>query len=225
MQTSVRKPTRTPARVAALATAAVFATALPALPAVAATAQEAPRATAGTQAATVQAAAAKSHTYLSYKKNKKDPSNSRLSLIYVQQVNADKNRSWTVKTWRAGSGLGTKKNAKSKYGQDACKKSVGWLPNGTYKIEYFKNNFAGTINGHVWKLEDKWCKGKKAKRTELFIHSEMKSNGKQGRTEPTRWDGNGDYKSLGCIKLKPADARQLKSYRSSYPIPKKLYVS
>lgn len=221
MHTSVRKPTRTLARAVAVGVATVLAAAVPAAEA---GAQEAPRA-AGTQAATAQAAAAKSHTYLSYKKNKKDPSDSRLSFIYVQQTSPDRIRSWTVATWRAGSGRGTKHNT---IGRNACQKNVGWLPNGTYKIEYFKSNFVGRINGLVWKLEDKACNTKKGTkpRDGLFIHSEMKSNGKQGKTEPTRWDGNSDYVSEGCIKLKPADAHKLKSYRStSYPKPTKLYVS
>ncbi|GAA3092459.1 hypothetical protein GCM10017562_74690 [Streptomyces roseofulvus] len=173
-------------------------------------------------------AAARSYTYLQFKKNKKDPSNSRLSLIHVRQISPDKTRSYVLDSWRAGSGLGDAKNAKRKVGQNPCQSNVGWLPSGDYKIEYFKNNFAGTINGIVWKLQDKRCKanGKKGtKRDALFIHSEMKSNGKQGRTEPTRWDGNGDYKSAGCIKLKPSDIRELKGYRSNFPKPTRLYVS
>jgi hypothetical protein len=157
----------------ALAAAGAAALAVGLLPA-AAGAQEsaAPQSAAGTAAG--EAAAARSYTYLQFKKNKKDPSNSRLSLVHVRQISPDK----TV-------------------GQNPCQKNAGWLPSGDYKIEYFKNDFAGTINGIVWKLQDKRCKsnGKKGtKRDALFIHSEMKSNGKQGRTEPTRWDGNGDYK-------------------------------
>jgi hypothetical protein len=175
--------------------------------------------------ATKAAAAAKTYTYLSYKKNKKDPSNSRLSLVFVQQINPDKIRSFTVDSWRAGSGLGT---AKNKIGRDACVSRVGWLPSGTYSIQKFYNNHVGTVNGISWLLNDKRCKndGKSGtKRTELFIHSEMKPNGKPGSTESTRWDGNSDYKSLGCIKLKPSDIRELKGYRSNYPKPTKLYVS
>ncbi|WP_228975640.1 L,D-transpeptidase family protein [Streptomyces sp. DH12] len=172
-------------------------------------------------AAAPTTAAAKSYTYLSFKKNAHDPSNSRLHLVYVQQVNADKTRSYVVDSWRAGSGIG---DAKNKAGRNACKRNQGWLPNGTYQIKAFHNNYAGRINGIVWHLSNKKCSNG-TPRTELFIHSEMKSNGKQGSTEPTRWDGNGDYKSEGCIKLKPSDVRELKGYRSNYPKPTKLYVS
>ncbi|MFI6108151.1 L,D-transpeptidase family protein [Streptomyces sp. NPDC051310] len=208
----------------ALATAGAAAVAVGLVPAAAgAQASAAPQA-AGVATAKA-AAAAKSYTYLQYKKNKKDPSNSRLSLIHVQQISPDKTRSYVLDSWRAGSGLGT---AKNKVGRNACQSNVGWLPSGDYKIEYFKNNFVGTINGIVWKLQDKRCKanGKKGtKRDALFIHSEMKSNGKQGSSEPTRWDGNGDYKSAGCVKLKPSDIRELKGYRSNFPKPTRLYVS
>lgn len=225
MSMRTRRPARRTLR--AIATAGTVAVAVGLLPA-AAGAQEA-RETAPVVATEVAEAAkamkAKNFTYLSYKKNKKDPSNSRLSLVFVQRVNPDKTRTWTVDTWRAGSGRGT---AKNKIGRNACVSNVGWLPNGTYKIKGYHNNFDGRINGHVWQLQDMRCKnsGKKGtKRDALFIHSEMKPNGKPGKSEPERWDGNSDYVSEGCIKLKPADVRELKSYRSVYPKPSKLYVS
>ncbi|WP_328840698.1 L,D-transpeptidase family protein [Streptomyces europaeiscabiei] len=215
-------------RLRAIATAGVAAVAVSLLPSAAgaqepgaaAGAPDAPRAAEGTSA---EAAAAKGSTYLEFKKNKKDPSNSRLSFYFVQQVDSDKTRTWRVASWRAGSGLGT---ADNKVGRDGCKSNVGWLPSGTYNITNFSSNFSGKINGIVWRLSNKKCTGKaKTERTALFIHSEMKSNGKQGSTEATRWDGNSDYKSNGCVKLKPADVRELKSYRSSYPKPTRLYVS
>ncbi|MBO0512823.1 hypothetical protein [Streptomyces beijiangensis] len=174
---------------------------------------------------TTKAAAAKSYTYLQFKKNSKDPSNSRLSLVYVQVVNPDKVRTWTLSTWRAGSGLGA---ANNKIGRNACIPNQGWLPNATYNIGTFYNNHVGTVHGIAWDIGNKRCKGggkSGQNRTELFVHSEMLSNGKQGTSEPTRWDGNGDYKSYGCIKMKPADVRALKGYRSNYPKPTKLYVS
>ncbi|MFJ5712296.1 hypothetical protein [Streptomyces sp. NPDC093105] len=215
----------------ALATAGAAAVAVGLVPAAAgaqASAAAAQPAAVVSTAKAPAAAAARSYTYLQFKKNKKDPSNSRLSLIHVRQISPDKTRSYVLDSWRAGSGLGDAKNAKRKVGQNPCQTNVGWLPSGDYKIEYFKNNFAGTINGIVWKLQDKRCKanGKKGtKRDALFIHSEMKSNGRQGSSERTRWDGNGDYKSAGCIKLKPSDIRELKGYRSNFPKPTRLYVS
>ncbi|MER5888995.1 hypothetical protein ABT160_34660 [Streptomyces sp. NPDC001941] len=200
----------------AAAATGVAAVALGVMPASAGAAPQA------ADAGTAQAAAAKSYTYLSYKKNVKDPTNSRLSLVYVQVVNPDKVRTYTVDSWRAGSGLGGKKGS---VGQNECASSRGWLPNGSYNVEFFRSNYSGRINGIVWKLSNHKCKTGKVTRTELFIHSEMKSNGKPGSTESTRWDGNSDYKSEGCIKLKPADVRELKGYRSNYPLPQKLYVS
>ncbi|WP_328222275.1 hypothetical protein [Streptomyces sp. NBC_00310] len=218
MNSGTSRPLRR--RLKAIATAGAAAVAVSLLPS-AAGAQEAGASAA--EETSVEAAAAKGSTYLSFKKNKKDPSNSRLSFYFVQQVAPDKTRTWRVASWRAGSGLGT---ADNKIGRDGCKSNVGWLPSGTYNITTFSSNFSGKINGIVWQLSNKRCTGKaKTERTALFIHSEMKSNGKQGSTESTRWDGNSDYKSNGCVKLKPADVRELKSYRSSYPKPTRLYVS
>ncbi|MGI5403012.1 L,D-transpeptidase family protein [Streptomyces sp. CA-135486] len=218
--------TRRPARRAlqAIAAAGTAAVAVGLLPA-AAGAQETREAAPVAATEVTEAAKAKNFTYLSFKKNKKNPSNSRLSLVFVQQVNPDKVRTWTVDTWRAGSGLGT---AKNKIGRNACVSNVGWLPNGTYKIKGYYNNFDGRIKGHVWQLQDMRCKngGKKGtKRDALFIHSEMRRDGSRGTSEPQRWDGNSDYLSEGCIKLKPADIRELRDYRSVYPRPSKLYVS
>jgi hypothetical protein len=207
----------------AIAMAGVAAVAVSLLPSAAGAQETAASAASVTEETSVAGAAAKGTTYLQFKKNKKDPSNSRLSLYFIQQVTPDKTRTWRVDSWRAGSGLGT---ATNKIGRDGCKSFVGWLPSGTYNIKSFHNNFEGDINGIVWRLSDKRCKGKsKTNRTALFIHSEMKKNGNPGSTEKTRWDGNSDYTSNGCVKLKPADIRELKSYRSSYPKPTRLYVS
>ncbi|MCQ0025552.1 hypothetical protein M4914_23180, partial [Streptomyces somaliensis DSM 40738] len=184
-------------------------------------------AAARTDAPAPAAAAAKSYTYPSFKKNWHDPSNSRLSLVYVQQVGADKTRSHVVDGWRAGSGIGDAKNkntAAGELGRNECARNKGRLPDGTYKTKSFHGNYAGAIKGIVRHLSDTRRKNG-TPRTELFVHSGMRSDGKQGSTEPTRWDGNGDYKSAGCINLKPSDARELKGCRSHYPRPARLYVS
>ncbi|MEU4352926.1 hypothetical protein [Streptomyces sp. NPDC023838] len=174
-----------------------------------------------TSATTTKAAASRSYTYLSFKINRKDTSNSRLSLVYVQVVNPDKVHTYTVKSWRAGSGTGS---------TNSCLSKRGVLPSATYDIKTFDAHHPGGphgVNGISWYIGDKHCKphGKGTNRTELFIHSEMLPSGKQGSSEPYRWDGNSDYKSNGCIKLKPSDARDLAGYRSTYPRPGKLYVS
>lgn len=49
---------------------------------------------------------------------------------------------------------------------------------------------------------------KKVTRTEMFIHSEMNRDGGQGSAENRRWDGAGDYRSNGCVKLAPARHRE-----------------
>ncbi|MFF8928228.1 L,D-transpeptidase family protein [Streptomyces longwoodensis] len=199
--------------VAAVAATGAALTVIGMLPATAATA-----ATDGTatRAAGSSTAATRSYTYLSFKKNSSNPTNSRLSLIYVQQ-SGDRVHSFTVASWRAGSGNGSR---------NSCARNAGWLPNGTYKIRAFYNHHNGGprgVNGISWLLNDARCSNG-TPRTALFIHSEMLPSGAQGRSEPYRWDGNSDYKSAGCIKLKPSDVRQLKGYRANYPHPTKLYV-
>ncbi|MEU0163186.1 hypothetical protein ABZ154_31405 [Streptomyces sp. NPDC006261] len=155
---------------------------------------------------------AKPKQYLKFVKNKKNPSNSKLHLMAAGKKKP-------VATWRAGSGNGS---------TNACKPNAGWLPNGSYKIEFHKKNFNGSaIKGYVIKLQDKKCSNG-TKRTELFIHSEMQKNGKQGpkrgKDSPWRWDGNGDYKSLACIKLKPAHIKSLFTKSSAKGWPKTLKV-
>ncbi|MFI8358207.1 hypothetical protein [Streptomyces cyaneofuscatus] len=152
--------------------------------------------------------------YLKFVKNKKSPTNSKLHLI-----KKGKKKDTSVVSWRAGSGNGS---------TNACKPNAGWLPNGSYKIEFHKKNFNGSaIKGYVIKLQDKKCSNG-TKRTELFIHSEMQKNGKQGpkkgKDSPWRWDGNGDYKSLACIKLKPAHIKSLFTKSSAKGWPKTLKV-
>ncbi|MEV6548388.1 hypothetical protein AB0M57_06705 [Streptomyces sp. NPDC051597] len=209
--------------VVAMAVAGIGALPAQASPAHAKTAQEQSAASATSATSTTstsgKAAASRSYTYLSFKINKKDTSNSRLSLVYVQVVNPDKVRTYTVKTWRAGSGTGS---------TNSCLKNRGVLPKGDYRIRSFeahKDGGKGGIHGLAWYIGEHLCKPHGVKRDALFVHSEMLPNGKQGKTEPYRWDGNSDYKSNGCIKLKPSDARDLAGFRSNYPHPGKLYVS
>ncbi|MEU0846313.1 hypothetical protein ABZ370_43740 [Streptomyces sp. NPDC005962] len=161
------------------------------------------------------AAAAGGHTYLQFTK-RSSPQNSRLSLVLVPASSPGHPR--TLGSWRAGSGNGSK---------DTCASNAGWLPNGTYKIQRFDNHHDGGlrgINGISWYVGDHECHSGHP-RTELFIHSEMLPSGRAGSSEPYRWDGNSDYKSNGCIKLKPSDIRKLRSlYTSGSPKPTKLYV-
>lgn len=113
---------------------------------------------------------------------------------------------WTAGTqkasWRAGSGNGGNWN-------NECVRNEGHLPNGRYKILGWYNNYDGSvINGRAVRLEDKQCVNG-TWRTELFIHSEQTVNNEQGGTEGSRWDGENDYKSEGCVKMHPTDIASL----------------
>ncbi|MGX4694599.1 L,D-transpeptidase family protein [Streptomyces sp. JNUCC 63] len=164
---------------------------------------------------TVQAASS-NYTYLEFKKGS-NSQNSRLYFVYVQSSNPDHPRIHTLGSWRAGSGSGSK---------NTCASNAGWLPNGTYTVKKFYAHHDGGphgVNGIAWYIGDHKCHSGRW-RTDLFIHSEMLPSGKAGSSEPYRWDGNSDYKSNGCIKLKPSDIRALRSLQASYPNPHKLYV-
>lgn len=170
------------------------------------------------QAATPTAAAASSAYYFHFDKNPKNPADSRL---YLKKSVPGKDK--VIRSYRAGSGQGSK---------DECASFRGWLPNGDYRVlrhERKKNGGKSGINGYAIHVEDKWCKGRKTKRTELFIHSEMLPNGKQGpkkgKDSPYRWDGVIDYYSYGCIKITPSDIRDLFKAADRYGWPKKLKVT
>jgi len=143
--------------------------------------------------------------------DKKTNTDSRLILVKTQPNKPAQK----VASWRAGSGTTT----------DSCAKNKGWLPNGTYEIKRYNTNYNGSlIKGYAFQLSDKRCKPGGTLRNELFIHSEMKRDGNQGSTEPTRWDGNSDYKSAGCIKLKPSDIRSVYKTAKSVGFPRTLKV-
>ncbi|MFD4998628.1 L,D-transpeptidase family protein [Streptomyces buecherae] len=139
--------------------------------------------------------------------------NSRLELV-KRTAGRDK----VLKKYKAGSGQ-TK---------DTCAVGKGWLPNAEkkpYAVQWHRKNFDGIINGLVIKLSDRKCHNG-TKRTELFIHSEMKPNGKQGSIESERWTNSNpnDYYSNGCIKLNPTDIKDLFKRLDRIGWPKKLYV-
>ncbi|MBQ0967455.1 peptidoglycan-binding protein [Streptomyces sp. RK23] len=140
---------------------------------------------------------------LEFSKNWKYPTYSKLSLVRDGKV---------LKSWRAGSGMGSK---------DECASAKGWLPSGAYKVRaHFTNRDGDAIDGYAIQLPDKTCRPKagtkqqRVTRTELFIHSEMTRNGGQGKDNPNRddadrWESANDYRSLGCIKLTPTDIKDL----------------
>jgi hypothetical protein len=113
---------------------------------------------------------------------------------------------WTYGTakrdWQAGSGNGGNWN-------NECVRNEGHLPNGRYRILGWHRNYDGSvINGRAVHLEDKQCTNG-TWRTELFVHSEQTVNNTQGNTEGSRWDGDEDYKSEGCVKMNPGDIEEL----------------
>jgi hypothetical protein len=122
---------------------------------------------------------------------------------------------------RAGSGIDT----------DACQ-HYNWIPRGYYSVLWHDDYFDGTkIQGRVWRLSDYQCSNG-IRRTELFIHSE--ENSQQGQTcyasaeSPFCWEGDGDYRSYGCIKLArrpvPSDLRQVDAFVHAYEAAPDLWV-
>ncbi|MEF9886798.1 L,D-transpeptidase [Streptomyces sp. P9-A4] len=131
-------------------------------------------------------------TTLVFDKNRSDPTDSRLSVFKGTKL-------WA--TYRAGSGLKV---------TDDCVRARGWLPNGNWKIKLKTPTYNGNlIKGYAIHLEDMKCSKGTLTRTEMFIHSEMNRDGSAGGTEPRRWDGAGDYKSNGCVKLNPTDIKKM----------------
>ncbi|WP_077801013.1 L,D-transpeptidase family protein [Streptomyces sp. JHA26] len=137
-------------------------------------------------------AAARQATTLVFDKNQGDPTNSRLSVYQGKKL-------WA--TYRAGSGTGVKND---------CVRNKGWMPNGNWKIKLKSRTYNGEyIKGYAVYLQDMKCSKRTLTRTEMFIHSEMNRDGSSGRTETRRWDGAGDYKSNGCVKLHPTDIKKM----------------
>lgn len=97
-------------------------------------------------------------------------------------------------SWRSGSGTNT----------NACDDNDGWLPGGWYDTPFMTQDHQGVIIwGRAWRLTDKYCVGGNTLRDALFIHTEETHENKQDPTdEPHNWDGEGDYYSDGCIKLR-----------------------
>jgi hypothetical protein len=162
---------------------------------------------AASEQAEVKASDGTTSYYLAFKKNTN--TNSTLRLI-KQRVTEQGTSRVTLAQYRAGSGHTT----------NECEKNEGWLPNGNYTIKAYNTQYNGRyIKGYAFQLSDKTCNNGTTKRTELFIHSKMKQDG------TSQWTGNNNYKSEGCIKLKPADIKDLYKKAKSVGFPNKLKVS
>lgn len=148
------------------------------------------------------------YSSVTFDKNPTNPLNSTLTLrVWYNQPGPI---TAYQKTWRAGSGNGS---------TNACTKRAGWLPNGSYSMTMLDNK-TGTVRGDVLQLPDKNC-GNGTYRTELFIHSETNTDGTQcaarsGEDRDCRWEGDADFSSWGCIKLRPADLATLFSTLRKY---------
>ena len=144
---------------------------------------------------------------ITFKKNEANPANSRLVWHLYQRTG----KTWKVvetRRWRAGSGM------LGKAGRNACVNNKGWLPNGTYRMRE-SNNYPGQkIKGRAFRLDDKRCSTGN-RRFDLFIHTEQGAGNTQCANKRgdqlCRWEFPtfNEYKSAGCIKLAPADLRQL----------------
>jgi hypothetical protein len=122
---------------------------------------------------------------------------------------------------RAGSGIGT----------DACQHN-NWIPRGYYDVLWHDDYYGGSnIQGRVWRLSDYQCSNG-VRRTELFVHSEETWQQGQacwsGGDDPFCWEGDGDYYSLGCIKLArqpvPSDLRLVDSFVHNHGAATSLWV-
>jgi hypothetical protein len=144
---------------------------------------------------------------ITFAKNQRNPAESRL----VWKLYHRTGRAWKVvetRRWRAGSGM------LGRAGRNACANNRGWLPNGTYRLRAYDDYPGHKIKGRAFRLDDKRCSSGN-RRYDLFIHTEQGAGNKQCANKRgdqlCRWEfpGFNEYKSAGCIKLAPADLRQL----------------
>ena len=98
--------------------------------------------------------------------------------------------------YRAGSGNS---------GTNGCLK-YNWLPNGYYTVRAHYDHYDFTIKGRAWWLSDYYCSSTGVTRDELFVHTEETADQGQACGSPYIeaycWDGEGDYYSVGCIKVR-----------------------
>ncbi len=144
---------------------------------------------------------------ITFDKNWKSPSNSRLTWqLYQRQGTA-----WKIvetKSWRSGSGM------LGKAGRKECVNNKGWLPTGTYHVRQYDNYAGNKIKGRAFRVDDKRCSTGN-RRFDLFIHTEQGAGSKQCANrrgdQLCRWEFPrfNDYKSAGCIKLAPGDLTEL----------------
>jgi hypothetical protein len=162
-----------------------------------------------TGAQTVELAAIRRRAIITFDKNWTSPSNSRLTWKVVHQ---DDDGVWRVVeelSWRAGSGM------LGRAGRNECAKGRGWLPNGTYRLRFYRDYHGNLIKGRAFRLDNRRCRNGSTWRVQLFIHTEQGAGNTQcpdlAGDQVCRWEYPqiNDYKSAGCIKLAPEDLAEL----------------
>jgi hypothetical protein len=158
-------------------------------------------------AAPADSAAPRWRAGITFDKNQKNPADSRLIWRLYKRTDG----TWKVvetRRWRAGSGM------LGKAGRNSCVNNKGWLPNGTYRVRQYDDYHGQKIKGRAFRLDDKACSTGN-RRFDLFVHTEQGAANKQCKNrrgdQLCRWEfpAFNEYKSAGCIKLAPADLRQL----------------
>jgi hypothetical protein len=139
---------------------------------------------------------------ITFDKNWRDPHRSSLTWAVRRGTEVVERR-----TWRAGSGF-------TRRSTDACRRNDGWLPDGSYRPRLYADYWGSLIKGRAIGLGQKPC-ANGTMRTDLFIHTEQGARSRQcpdtRGDQACRWEYPriDDYRSYGCIKLSPADLREL----------------
>ncbi|HEX2893517.1 MAG TPA: hypothetical protein VHO29_05890 [Marmoricola sp.] len=157
---------------------------------------------------TASAGVTSQRAVITFDKFPDDPSASRITW---QVLREGSDGSWKVvdqASWRAGSGM------LGRAGRNECAKGRGWLPDGTYRLRYWRDYPGTLIKGRAFRLDDHRCHNGR-RRVQLFIHTEQGAHDRQCRNRPgdqvCRWEFPkiNDYKSAGCIKMAPGDLADL----------------
>jgi len=157
-------------------------------------------------ASAAQRSEVRRYAVISFHKNYRNTLRSEL-VWTVYRVRDGHTTTLVEKHWRAGSGA-------NRHATNSCRTNVGWLPNGWYRPRLYTDYPGNLIKGRAILLGRKAC-GDGTTRTDLFIHTEQGPRSVQCPDDvgdqACRWEYPriNDYRSLGCIKLAPADMREL----------------
>ncbi len=143
---------------------------------------------------------------ITFDKNWQDPQDSRL-VWGVWRHDGQGRTVVETRSWRAGAGWTPRST-------DACRRNLGWLPNGHYRPRLITDYWGSLIKGRAIQLGQKACDDGTI-RSSLFIHTEQGARNTQCPNrkgdQPCRWEFPkiNDYRSHGCIKLSPQDMAAL----------------